>query len=241
MTSATHASTIDVAAVVRQAVQGARSAAQILAIAPTDQKDRALSAMGRQLRSQREAILRANAQDVAAAKANGLAPPLLDRLTLTEPRFAEMVSSVEAVTRLPDPVGQIIKAWCQPNGIEIRKVRVPLGVVGIIYESRPNVTSDCAALCLKSGNAVVLRGGREAFSSNWAIARLLQDAVARAGLPRAAISVIPTGGRGGGVFADRGVGAAAAGGGGARGPAARGDQRDPHGGADWCRRHVGDG
>ena len=197
MTSATHASTIDVAAAVRQAVQGARSAAQILAIAPTEQKDRALGAMGRQLGSQREAILRANAQDVAAAKANGLAPPLLDRLTLTEPRFAEMVSSVEAVTHLPDPVGQVIKAWRQPNGIEIRKVRVPLGVVGIIYESRPNVTSDCATLCLKSGNTVVLRGGSEAFASNTAIAAALRAGLAEVGLPEAAVTLIPVADRSG--------------------------------------------
>ena len=148
--------------------------------------------MAEGLRAQRVLILAANADDVQAAKAQGLFAALLDRLTLTEQRLEEMVASVEAVRQLPDPVGAVIRAWRQPNGLEIRKVRVPLGVIGIIYESRPNVTSECASLCLKSGNAVVLRGGAESFRSNQAIGRVLQDALRATGLPTAAASLIPT-------------------------------------------------
>ena len=173
-------------------VTAAKAASRQLAKASADQKNAALRAMAASLRSERAQILTANAADVSAARRAKLAPPLIERLTLTPKRVDEMIASVESVAQLPDPVGEVLKMWRRPNGLLIGKMRVPLGVVGIIYESRPNVTSDCAALCLKSGNAVVLRGGREAFSSNWAIAQLLQDAAACAGLPRAAISVIPT-------------------------------------------------
>jgi glutamate-5-semialdehyde dehydrogenase len=153
--------------------------------------------MAERLRGARGAILEANARDVAAAGAAGLSGALIDRLTLSEARVEEMIRSMEEVAALPDPVGETIRSWRRPNGLEIRKVRVPLGVIGIIYESRPNVTSDCASLCLKSGNAVVLRGGAEAFGSNRAIAGALREGLGASGLPEAAVSLIPTADRAG--------------------------------------------
>jgi len=177
---------------IRRVAQEAKQAARQLAKVSSDQKNAALRAMAEALRTERQAILRANAADVEAARWDKLIPALIDRLTLTEARFNEMVSSIETVAQLPDPVGEVLRMWRRPNGLLVGKVRVPLGVIGIIYESRPNVTSDCAALCLKSGNAVVLRGGQEAFLSNQAIATALQEAIGKAGLPLAAISVIPT-------------------------------------------------
>ncbi len=142
-------------------------------------------------------ILSANAHDVTAAKAEGLSAALIDRLTLTQTRLGEMGQSIEAIVALPDPVGEVVKTWQRPNGLEIRKTRVPLGVIGIIYESRPNVTSDCASLCLKSGNAVVLRGGAESFRSNQAIGTALKEALRASGLPEAAVGTIPTADRAG--------------------------------------------
>ena len=173
-------------------VHEAKQASVRIARASTDEKNAALREMASGLRAKRAEILAANAEDVQAAKTQGLSAALIDRLTLTQTRLEEMVASIEAVRQLPDPVGAVIRAWRQPNGLEIRKVRVPLGVVGIIYESRPNVTSECASLCLKSGNAVVLRGGAESFRSNQAIGRALQDALRATGLPTAAVSLIPT-------------------------------------------------
>ncbi|MBI3088514.1 MAG: glutamate-5-semialdehyde dehydrogenase, partial [Candidatus Omnitrophica bacterium] len=122
---------------------------------------------------------------------------LIERLTLNDARLDEMTASVEAVRELPDPVGEVVRSWTRPNGLQIRKVRVPLGVIGIIYESRPNVTSDCASLCLKSGNAVILRGGSESFRSNEAIRAALQSALAESRLPAGAVSTIPTADRAG--------------------------------------------
>ncbi|MBI4341939.1 MAG: glutamate-5-semialdehyde dehydrogenase [Candidatus Omnitrophica bacterium] len=183
-------------AVVRVA-RDARASARELSRASTEQKNQALQAMAQHLRASREAILSANAQDVSAAKAEGLSPALIDRLTLTDTRLEEMVASVEAVVALPDPVGEVLKTWRRPNGLEIRKVRVPLGVIGIIYESRPNVTSDCASLCLKSGNAAILRGGAESFRSNQAIGEALRQALRESRLPEAAVSTMPTADRAG--------------------------------------------
>lgn len=177
---------------VRRVAQEAKAASRQLARASTEQKNAALSGMAEALRSAGREMMAANAMDVEAAKKAGLPSAMVDRLALNQARFDEMVASVEAVRALQDPVGEVIREWTRPNGLVIRKVRVPIGVVGIIYESRPNVTSDCAALCLKSGNAVVLRGGAESFRSNQAIAAALQRAIANAGLPEAAISVIPT-------------------------------------------------
>ena len=177
---------------VKQAVQAAKQASRTIAQATTEQKNGALRAMASALRAQRSSLHAANATDVAAAKAAGLSIALVDRLTLTDARIDEMIESIEALIALPDPVAEVLRTWRRPNGLEIRKVRVPLGVIGIIYESRPNVTSDCASLCLKSGNAVVLRGGAEALQSNQAIGDALQTALGEAGLPEAAITVIPT-------------------------------------------------
>jgi glutamate-5-semialdehyde dehydrogenase len=177
---------------IRRVASDAREAAKRLAVAATEDKNAALRAMADELRRQQEAIRAANAADVQDATAQGLGGALVDRLTLTERRLEEMIQSVEAVVELADPVGQILRDWQRPNGLQIRKVRVPLGVIGIIYESRPDVTSECGSLCVKSGNAVVLRGGSEAFRSNQAIAAALRRGLARAGLPEAAISLIPT-------------------------------------------------
>ncbi len=182
---------------VRRVAEAAEQAGRVLATTPTDQKNAALHAMAEALRAARARLHQANTADVEVAGREGLSPALIDRLTLTDQRIDEMVASIEAVMQLPDPVGTLIKEWRQPNGLLIRKIRVPLGVVGIIYESRPNVTSDCASLCLKSGNAVVLRGGAEAFRSNQAIAFAIQQALASSGLPQAAVSLIPTAERAG--------------------------------------------
>ncbi|MBI2104722.1 MAG: glutamate-5-semialdehyde dehydrogenase [Candidatus Omnitrophica bacterium] len=175
-----------------QVAQEARAASRLLSTAPTEAKNRALRAMADGLRAGRDALLAANAEDVRQAKAAGLPGALIERLSLTPKRVDEMVQSAAAVAGLPDPVGEVIRAWRRPNGLQIRKVRVPLGVIGIIYESRPNVTSECGSLCVKSGNAVILRGGAESFRSNQAIGRILREALRAAGLPEAAVSLIPT-------------------------------------------------
>ncbi|MBI3320691.1 MAG: glutamate-5-semialdehyde dehydrogenase [Candidatus Omnitrophica bacterium] len=178
-------------------IQAARPAARRLARASTQEKNKALRVMASRLQASRDAVLAANAEDVSAARAQGLSVALIDRLTLTPQRLDEMIQSIESVRNLPDPVGDVIRAWRRPNGLEIRKVRVPLGVIGIIYESRPNVTSECASLCVKSGNAVVLRGGAESFHSNETICRALREALIIAGLPEAAVSTIPVADRAG--------------------------------------------
>jgi len=178
-------------------VRAAKAASRAIARASTEQKNLALSAMAQELRRAAPEILAANAKDVEEAHSAGLSAPLIDRLTLTPQRVEEMVRSVEAVVALPDPVSEILRSWTRPNGLAISKVRVPLGVIGIIYESRPNVTSDCASLCVKSGNAVVLRGGAESFRSNQAISAALRRAVMAAGLPEAVVSLIPIADRSG--------------------------------------------
>ncbi len=177
---------------IRRVVADAKQAARQLAKTSTEQKNAALKAMADSLHTARQEIAAANTADVEAATRSQLPSAMVERLVLNEKRFEEMVASVEAVAVLPDPVGEVIRTWRRPNGLRVEKVRVPIGVIGIIYESRPNVTSDCAALCLKSGNAVVLRGGAEAFQSNRAIAAVLQRAISRAGLPAAAVSCLPT-------------------------------------------------
>ena len=175
-----------------QVAEQTRQAGRRLARATTRQKNAALAAMAEQLRARRALILEANRRDVEAAKAAGLSGALIDRLALTVPRIEEMTASILAIIELPDLVGEVLRAWRRPNGLEIRKIRVPLGVVGIIYESRPNVTSDCAALCLKSGNAVLLRGGSESFHSNDAIVQALRQALRESRLPETAVSALPT-------------------------------------------------
>jgi len=169
MTTTAFQTATDVRSAVINTVASAKEAARRLSRASTEQKNLALAAMAKHLHSQRPIILKANAKDVQAAQTQGLSSALIDRLRLNEQRLSEMETSIEAVIALPDPVGEVLREWRRPNGLSIHKVRVPLGVIGIIYESRPNVTSECASLCVKSGNAVVLRGGSESFHSNQAI------------------------------------------------------------------------
>jgi len=166
----------------------ARQAAPALARASTDAKNDALRAGAAALRSRQKELLAANAEDVAAAA--GSPPAFVDRLTLTTARIEAMAGGLEQVADLPDPVGEVITSWTRPNGLEIRQVRVPLGVIGIIYESRPNVTADAAALCLKSGNAVVLRGGSEAFRTNCLIADVLREAAST--IPAGCLALVRT-------------------------------------------------
>ncbi|AXL69698.1 glutamate-5-semialdehyde dehydrogenase [Pseudomonas aeruginosa] len=170
----------------------ARAASRLLARAATAQKNRALLAAADALDAARAELSHANEQDLAAGRANGLEPAMLDRLALTPARIDDMIEGLRQVVTLPDPIGEIRDMRYVPSGIQIGKMRVPLGVVGIIYESRPNVTIDAASLCLKSGNATILRGGSEAIHSNQAIARCIQQGLAEAGLPAAAVQVVET-------------------------------------------------
>ena len=170
----------------------ARAAARVLALAPAAQKNRALAAMAKAVRSAHAAIVAANAEDVAEAKSRGASAAFIDRLALDAKRIAAMADGLDVVRKLKDPVGTVMASWRRPNGMRIERVRVPLGVVGVIYESRPNVTADAGALCLKAGNAVILRGGSESFRSIRAIHAALTAGLAEAGLPAAAISLVPT-------------------------------------------------
>ncbi len=170
----------------------ARAASRRLATLGSEKKAEILRGMAAGLVARTPALLAANADDLARAEANGLSKAATDRLRLTEKRIAEMADGVRQVADLNDPVGEILREWTRPNGIRITKIRTPIGVIGIIYESRPNVTSDAAVLCLKTGNAVILRGGSEAISSNLAIAEALQSGGAEAGLPDGAVQLVPT-------------------------------------------------
>ncbi|WP_227767575.1 glutamate-5-semialdehyde dehydrogenase [Zhaonella formicivorans] len=170
----------------------AKEAARVLATAPEGKKNEALLAMAKALREKERLIVDANQQDLAEGEKKGLSKALLDRLLLNSKRIAEMAQGLEAIAALPDPVGEVVSMWTRPNGLQIGKMRVPLGVIGIIYESRPNVTVDAAGLCLKTGNAVILRGGSEAFRSNKAIASILREAVAAVGLPENAVQLVET-------------------------------------------------
>ena len=170
----------------------ARAAAQELALAPPEAKAKALSAMAEALRARQDAILEANAQDMAGGRAKGLSEALLDRLELDPARVAAMAKSLDDIAAFPDPVGRTLAEWDRPNGLKIAKVSVPLGVIGIIFESRPNVTADAGALCLKAGNAAILRGGSESFQSSGAILDCLREGLREAGLPETAIQRVPT-------------------------------------------------
>jgi len=170
--------------------RAAKAAARTLATAGTNAKNAALTTMADALGTSQEAILEANGRDIAGAKERGLTPHLIERLTLTPKRIGEMQTGLRQVAALPDPIGAVLTGWRRPNGLQITKTRVPLGVIGIIYESRPNVTVDAAALCLKSGNAALLRGGSEAIHSNIALTRVLQDALETVGLPRECVQLI---------------------------------------------------
>jgi glutamate-5-semialdehyde dehydrogenase len=182
----------DIAAAMAEIGRGARSAARVLALATSDQKNRALSAMAAALRAQITEIMAANAEDVADARTAGLTGAQLDRLTLDAGRIEAMAAGIEVVRGLPDPVNSVMASWTRPNGMVIERVRVPLGVIGIIYESRPNVTADAGALCLKSGNAAILRGGSDSLRSSRAIHAAMAQGLRNAGLPEAAIQLVPT-------------------------------------------------
>jgi glutamate-5-semialdehyde dehydrogenase len=175
--------------------QDARAAARTLARADADTKNRALTAAAAAIRADAQAILAANTRDLDAAKGAGATSAFLDRLMLNAARVEAMAKGVEDVARLKDPIGDVIAEWTRPNGLRIARVRVPLGVIGVIYESRPNVTADAAALCLKSGNAVILRGGSESFHSSRAIIAALHRGLANAGLPEACAQLVPTSNR----------------------------------------------
>ena len=170
--------------------QAARAAARLLARADTDAKNRALAAMAAALRAAAESLLAANRDDVAQAKKDGRDAAFVDRLTLTAALIEQMAAGLEQVAALPDPVGQVSERVRRPTGIEVARMRVPLGVIGIIYESRPNVTADAAGLCVKAGNACILRGGSEALHSNRAIAGCVRAGLKAAGLPEAAVQVV---------------------------------------------------
>jgi glutamate-5-semialdehyde dehydrogenase len=170
----------------------AREAAAALALASTEAKNAALSAMAERIEANAGKILEASAQDVEAARAKGRDAAFIDRLALNEARVASMAKGLRDIAELADPVGEVMARWRRPNGLEISRVRVPIGVIGIIYESRPNVTADAAGLCLKSGNAAILRSGSESFLSSLVIANSLSEAVVISGLPEAAIQLVPT-------------------------------------------------
>ena len=192
MSVATAIDTGDIAEEMDQLGPRARAAVGDIAQATTDRKNTALFEAAAALRARADNLLAANARDMAAAEARNIAPSLLDRLKLDEGRIEAMAAGLGQIAALPDPVGEVLAAWDRPNGLNISRVRVPLGVIGIIYESRPNVTADAGGLCLKSGNAAILRGGSESFHSSGAILDCLQAGLAAAGLPAGSIQLIPT-------------------------------------------------
>ena len=182
----------DLPALMGTLAREARHAARALALATTDQKNTALTAMAASIRANSDAILAANAEDVAEVKENGATTAFIDRLVLTPARIASMADGIDIVRDIPDPVGVVTDKWQRPNGMTIERVRVPLGVIGVIFESRPNVAADAGALCLKSGNAVILRGGSDSYRSCHAIHYCLVEGLRKAALSEAAISLVPT-------------------------------------------------
>lgn len=170
----------------------ARAASLKLAVASSDAKNAALSSIAANLRAQVPEILRANKIDLLAAEKNGLSKPMLERLALSPEKIETIAKGVEAVVALPDPVGRVLESTVRPNGLRIDKVSTPIGVIAIIYESRPNVTVDCAVLCLKSGNAAILRGGSEAFNTNMVLAKIISESIESAGLDADCVQIIPT-------------------------------------------------
>ena len=188
---------MDAAAHVETKAKAAKEASRVLALASTRAKNEALAQMARGLEERTGAILDANRHDLERARPAGHARAFVDRLTLTEGRVEEMAAGLRHVASLPDPVGETVETIRRPSGLEIARVRVPLGVIGFIYESRPNVTADAAGLCLKSGNAVLLRGGSEALESNTLLAQILGKAVEKAGLPPEVIQAVETADRAG--------------------------------------------
>ena len=181
-----------IAATMRDLGRAARTAAAALATTPGAQRNDALRAAAAALRMRVDKIVQANARDMEAATARGLSTALLDRLMLDEGRVESMAAGIETIVDLHDPLGRVLEEWERPNGLRMQRVAVPLGVIGIIYESRPNVTADAASLCVKSGNAVILRGGSESFRSSTAIYECLREGLATAGLPEASVQMVPT-------------------------------------------------
>lgn len=182
----------EITTIIKEMAKAARRAADTLASLSTEKKNRALLQMGERIEAEKEKIAQENRKDVETAQKNGLASAMVDRLLLNEKRIARMITSLKEVATLPDPVGEITRQWRRPNGLVVEKRRIPLGVIGMIYESRPNVTVEAASLCLKSGNAVLLRGGSEAIHSNRILGRLFQESCEEAGVPKEAIQVVPT-------------------------------------------------
>ncbi|MEC5386183.1 glutamate-5-semialdehyde dehydrogenase [Uliginosibacterium sp. H3] len=183
---------MDIKQYMEQVGKQARAASRLIAAASTDAKNTALNAMAAKIRERQAELLAANERDLAQARADGLEPAMVDRLTLTAKGVESMAQGLEQIASLPDPVGEITNVKRRPSGIQVGHMRVPLGVIGIIYEARPNVTADAAGLCLKSGNAAILRGGKEALNCNQAIAACVRAGLAAAGLPETAVQVIET-------------------------------------------------
>jgi glutamate-5-semialdehyde dehydrogenase len=182
----------DLPALMNELAAGARAATRILSLAPPEQKNRALEAMERAIRGHAATILAANAEDIAEVRGSGATSAFIDRLTLTQARIDAMADGIATVRAIPDPVGVVTESWQRPNGMVIERVRVPLGVVAVIFESRPNVAADAGVLCLKSGNAVILRGGSDSFRSCRAIHQCLVQGLREAGLPEASVTLVPT-------------------------------------------------
>jgi glutamate-5-semialdehyde dehydrogenase len=182
----------DLPALMNELAAAARAAARVLSLAPPEQKNRALAAMERAIRANAAVILAANAEDLADIRNSGATGAFIDRLTLTQPRIDAMADGIATVRDISDPVGVVTESWQRPNGMVIERVRVPLGVVAVIFESRPNVAADAGVLCLKSGNAVILRGGSDSFRSCRAIHACLVQGLREAGLPEASITLVPT-------------------------------------------------
>jgi glutamate-5-semialdehyde dehydrogenase len=175
---------------IREKAEAARNAARKVACCSADQKNAALKRIARRIKQDAAYIKDENKKDLLRAKKMGLPGPMIDRLALTDATLKSMTSALIDVTRLEDPVGSIVRTWVRPNGLQVSRMRIPLGVIGIIYESRPNVTVDAAGLCLKAGNAVILRGGSEAFNSNQALANVIRRALEQSGLPERAVQII---------------------------------------------------
>src|SRR2546430_11579515 len=182
----------DLPALMTELARYARAAGGVLGLAPPEQKNRAPGAMERAIRANASAILAANAEDVTEVRAGGASSAFIDRLALTQARIDAMADGIATVREIPDPIGVVTESWQRPNGMTIERVRVPLGAVAVIFESRPNVAADAGVLCLKSGNAVILRGGSDSFRSCRAIHTCLTHGVREAGLPEASITLVPT-------------------------------------------------
>jgi glutamate-5-semialdehyde dehydrogenase len=183
---------VDLREMIKTMARDAERSARLLRVAKRGEKDTALEFMAENILSRKEEIIKTNSKDISLAKEKGLNPAMIDRLTLDEKTIGSMVAGVREVASLPDPVGEVTSMWKRPNGLQVGRVRIPLGVIGFIYESRPNVTVDAAALCLKSGNAVLLKGGSEAINSNLILNDVLTEAIRKANLPEKSIQVIPS-------------------------------------------------